>query len=98
MGKRYQHAILVSCEIPWDENFRFMEDAFRDEVKACREMGYNDLYIFGTAGEGYAVKFSKLASSRTMEAVISQQAPYITLKTDRPTVDYVLSPLRVRSI
>ena len=55
MGKRYHQAILVSCEIPWDENFRFMEDVFRDEVKGCREVGYNDLYVFGTAGEGYPV-------------------------------------------
>ena len=55
MDKRYHQTVLVSCEIPWDENFRFMENAFRNEVKAFREMGYNDLYIFGTAGEGYAV-------------------------------------------
>ncbi|MEX1020069.1 MAG: dihydrodipicolinate synthase family protein [Litorilinea sp.] len=51
---RYPQAILVSCEIPWDENEQFMEDVFRREVQMVLE-NFNHLYVFGTAGEGYAI-------------------------------------------
>lgn len=53
--KRYPQAILVSCEIPWDEKARLLENVFRDEVRKTLELGFRNLYIFGTAGEGYAV-------------------------------------------
>ncbi|MEM7117684.1 MAG: dihydrodipicolinate synthase family protein [Chloroflexota bacterium] len=51
---RYPQAILVSCEIPWDENENLLEDVFRREVQHTLEH-FNHLYIFGTAGEGHAV-------------------------------------------
>ncbi len=54
MSKRYHQGVLVSCEIPWDENQRFMEDVFRAEVRATLK-SFGNLYIFGTAGEGYGV-------------------------------------------
>ena len=53
-GRRYPQAILVSCEIPWDENDQLLEDVFRRSVQATLQH-FNHLYIFGTAGEGYAV-------------------------------------------
>lgn len=52
---RYPQAILVSCEVPWDENEDLMEDVFRQEVQITLQRGFNHLYIFGTAGEGHAV-------------------------------------------
>ncbi|MCX8214076.1 MAG: hypothetical protein OTJ97_06160 [SAR202 cluster bacterium] len=48
MPKRYPQAILVSCELPWDEDQRLMEDAFRAQVRKTLE-SFNHLYIFGTA-------------------------------------------------
>jgi dihydrodipicolinate synthase/N-acetylneuraminate lyase len=51
---RYPQAILVSCEIPWAENESLLEDVFRQEVRHILK-DFNHLYIFGTAGEGYAV-------------------------------------------
>ena len=51
---RYPQAILVSCEIPWDEHERLLEDIFRQEIRMVLEH-FNHLYIFGTAGEGYAI-------------------------------------------
>jgi len=51
---RYPQAILISCEVPWDENEQLIEDVFRREVRMVLEQ-FNHLYIFGTAGEGYAV-------------------------------------------
>ena len=52
---RYPQTALASCEIPWDENESFMEDLFRKQVQLTLQRGFNDLYIFGTAGEGYAI-------------------------------------------
>jgi dihydrodipicolinate synthase/N-acetylneuraminate lyase len=51
---RYPQAILVSCEAPWDENDQLLEEVFRRQVQMVRQH-FNHLYIFGTAGEGYAV-------------------------------------------
>ena len=51
---RYPQTILVSVEIPWDEQENLLEDVFREEIARTLEH-YNHLYIFGTAGEGYAV-------------------------------------------
>ena len=51
---RYPQTVLVSCEIPWDENEQLLEDVFRREVRTVLKH-FNHLYIFGTAGEGYAV-------------------------------------------
>ena len=52
---RYHQCVLASCEIPWDENKNLMGGVFRREVRHTLEVGFNNLYIFGTCGEGYAV-------------------------------------------
>ena len=52
---RYPRVILASVGLPWSETWEFQEDLFRDEVRAHLEAGIRHLYIFGTAGEGYAV-------------------------------------------
>ena len=51
---RYHQAVLVSCEVPWDENEKLIEPVFRQEIRHTLA-DFNNLYIFGTAGEGYAV-------------------------------------------
>jgi dihydrodipicolinate synthase/N-acetylneuraminate lyase len=52
---RYRRCILATCCVPWDERFEFEEDIFRRSVRHQIASGIHDLYIFGTAGEGYAV-------------------------------------------
>jgi dihydrodipicolinate synthase/N-acetylneuraminate lyase len=52
---RYPQGILVSCEVPWDGQGRLCDDLFRREVRHFLAQGFRDIYIFGTAGEGYAV-------------------------------------------
>jgi dihydrodipicolinate synthase/N-acetylneuraminate lyase len=52
---RYPQTVLVSCEIPWDEQQNLLEDVFRAEVRMALAQGFRHVYIFGTAGEGYAV-------------------------------------------
>lgn len=53
--KRYRPCILATCCVPWDENFQFEEAVFRRHTRSLIAEGIRDLYIFGTAGEGYAV-------------------------------------------
>ncbi len=53
--KRYRQAMLATCCVPWNADFGFAEDVFRCEVRYLIAHGVRDLYIFGTAGEGYAV-------------------------------------------
>ena len=45
---------MCTCCIPWDEQFRFAEAIFRRNVRQALAATSN-VYVFGTAGEGYAV-------------------------------------------
>jgi dihydrodipicolinate synthase/N-acetylneuraminate lyase len=56
---RYRQCILGTCCVPWNERFEFEEDIFRRSVRHQITSGIRDLYIFGTAGEGYAVSESQ---------------------------------------
>jgi dihydrodipicolinate synthase/N-acetylneuraminate lyase len=58
-GVRYPRGVLVSCEIPWDEQNRLLEAIFREQVRRFLAFGFRHVYIFGTAGEGYAVDSSR---------------------------------------
>jgi len=52
---RYPQAILVSCEIPWDDDEQLLEEVFRREIRSVLQQHFTHIYVFGTAGEGYAV-------------------------------------------
>lgn len=53
--KRYPRTILASACIPWTAAYAFDEPLFRRQVEAFLARGVTHLYVFGTAGEGYAV-------------------------------------------
>src|SRR5262245_22435258 len=53
--KRYPSCLMATCCVPWDESDQFVESIFRQSVRTTLEKGTTHLYIFGTAGEGYAV-------------------------------------------
>ena len=53
--KRYPSGIMATCCIPWDTAGQFAEAIFRRGVKTTLAQGTKHLYVFGTAGEGYAV-------------------------------------------
>lgn len=53
--KRYPSGIMATCCIPWDADDRFAETIFRRGVRTTLSLGTKHLYVFGTAGEGYAV-------------------------------------------
>ncbi len=48
-------AILATAVVPWNERFEFEEARFRRQVHTLARELTRDLYVFGTAGEGYAV-------------------------------------------
>ncbi|MFN8622399.1 MAG: dihydrodipicolinate synthase family protein [Chloroflexota bacterium] len=52
---RHPSTIMVSCVVPWTVDEEIDEPRFRAQVTAALEAGYRHVYIFGTAGEGYAV-------------------------------------------
>jgi len=46
---------LATVCVPWSESGEFLEPVFRRQVRLLRAAGLENLYIFGTAGEGYAL-------------------------------------------
>jgi dihydrodipicolinate synthase/N-acetylneuraminate lyase len=54
-AQRYPGGIMSACCVPWDGDGRFAEAIFRRGVRATLTAGTKNLYVFGTAGEGYAV-------------------------------------------
>ncbi len=47
--------VLGTACLPWTDRGDFAEELFRESVRSLISRGLPDLYIFGTAGEGYAV-------------------------------------------
>jgi dihydrodipicolinate synthase/N-acetylneuraminate lyase len=52
--RRFPSGLMATCCIPWDDQDRFAEPIFRRGVRLALA-GTPHLYVFGTAGEGYAV-------------------------------------------
>jgi dihydrodipicolinate synthase/N-acetylneuraminate lyase len=52
---RYPAEIMATAVIPWTAGWQLDEGLFRREVAMLLAAGYRHLYVFGTAGEGYAV-------------------------------------------
>ena len=86
---RFPQGILVSCEIPWGDDDSFLEDIFRRQVQFALKHGFRNLYIFGTAGEGYAVDTSRFQQivrvfySETAREDVYPQVGVIDLSTER---------------
>ena len=60
--KRYEQCILATCPIPWDENYELLENIFKNQIKHILQYGTKHIYLFGTAGEGYAVSDRQFAA------------------------------------
>lgn len=55
MDKRYPVTMMCCACVPWTKDLKFDEVSFRREIKNFIDNGAKSIYIFGTAGEGYAV-------------------------------------------
>lgn len=53
--KRFPSGIMATACIPWDAEGEFAEAIFRRGLRGMLQRGAKHLYVFGTAGEGYAV-------------------------------------------
>lgn len=59
---RHPRGILVACAVPWDEDDRFRESLFREQVRGLVAHGFPQQYVFGTAGEGHAVDTARFTA------------------------------------
>jgi dihydrodipicolinate synthase/N-acetylneuraminate lyase len=88
--------ILATAVVPWNERFEFEEERFRRQVHVLARELTRDLYIFGTAGEGYAVteaqfdqvcrafwESSREAGVTPMVGLISLSLPTIVARIER---------------
>jgi len=55
MEKRFPRLQLCAACVPWTEEFQLDVPLFRKGVRLLCEQGAGSIYLFGTAGEGYAV-------------------------------------------
>ena len=94
MKKRFPSTILATAVIPWDEAYRFQEDLFRRQVRLLRDGLTPYVYLFGTAGEGYAVSdrqfdeivdvfCDEMSDAHPMVGVISLSLQTITERIER---------------
>ena len=71
---------MATAVVPWTETFAFDDGLFRHEVATLLAARYTHLYIFGTAGEGYAVddaRFEHIARVFTQEMRAGNAEPMV---------------------
>jgi dihydrodipicolinate synthase/N-acetylneuraminate lyase len=77
---RYRRTILGTCCVPWQADGTLAEPIFRDSIRALLARGLRDLYVFGTAGEGYAVdddQFDQVVRVFVEEMTAAQATPMV---------------------
>jgi dihydrodipicolinate synthase/N-acetylneuraminate lyase len=75
-------AILATAVVPWTDRHEFDEDRFCRQVRTIAEGLTRHIYIFGTAGEGYAVseaQFDQIAAAFWRTAQECAVAPMLGL-------------------
>ena len=80
MTTRYPSSILATCCSTWDNEGQFVEGVFRRSVQNALAEGTPHLYVFGTAGEGYAVtdsQFQQVVRAFADEMRLSQAEPMV---------------------
>lgn len=82
--KRYPKTILSTACIPWTDKFEFDEMLFRAEIQGLLNRGIRHIYLFGTAGEGFAVTedlFEEIVRVFADEMDIPDKFPMVGLIT-----------------
>lgn len=92
---RFPACILATAVISWTEDWCLDEAIFRRQISILLANGYRNLYIFGTAGEGYAVTVDRFlhvarifvdemrrGGAEPMVGVVSLSLPTITARIE----------------
>src|SRR5579859_8280283 len=95
---------MATAVIPWTDQYTLDEGLLRHEVSALLAAGYAHLYIFGTAGEGYAVddaQFEQIARIFVDEMRAGNAKPMVgviglSLATMRRRIAWARNALGVR--
>ncbi len=77
--------MMCAACVPWTKDFEFDEAAFRKQVKNLVDHDAKSIYIFGTAGEGYAV------NARVFAQVVKALVEECAKKTDVMPMTGVIS-------
>jgi len=100
--ERYPRCILATTVLPWGADDRLLPDLFRAEVAGLAAAGYRRLYVFGTAGEGYAVDdalFREVVELFQDQCALSEVTPMVGLiSTSFRTIQGRLEWARTRGI
>lgn len=82
--------ILATAVIPWTENYEFDEAKFCQQVHAIAHDLTPNIYVFGTAGEGYAVtetQFDQISSAFWRSSQEAQAYPMLgIISLSLPTI------------
>ena len=71
---RYPRTVLGTVCLPWREDGSLDETIFRRTIRNLVSAGLRDLYVFGTAGEGYAVTDTLFRRVATLFAETMREA------------------------
>jgi len=86
---RFPQTSLAACLLPWTERFELDVERFQTHVQQTIDLGYNDIYLMGTAGEGYALGekcFRQVVSAfaqKTVRPNLRPQVGVISLSTQQ---------------
>ncbi|HWB54824.1 MAG TPA: dihydrodipicolinate synthase family protein [Tepidisphaeraceae bacterium] len=77
---RYPQCLLAACMLPWTAANELDVEVFRSHIRETMEAGYLDLYLMGTAGEGYALtdrQFAEVVGVFAEEAIRPGYRPQV---------------------
>lgn len=89
LSKRYPPVILATCPVPWTPSFEFNEPVFRETVEWLSRELTPHIYLFGTAGEGYAVsdrQFAEIARTFRQAMAPTSQPMLGLISLSLPTI------------
>ena len=86
---RYPQSNLAACMLPWTPSWELDRDNFDVHIQGALDGGYTNLYILGTAGEGYALSEARFRevvefyAARTVREGIDPQVGVIGLAMEQ---------------
>ena len=82
---RFPQSNLAACMLPWTPEFKLDVPVFQRHVQQTIDLGYKNIYLMGTAGEGYALsdarfqEIVKLFAAQTVRDGLNPQIGVISL-------------------